>query len=262
MKRLIATASAIFVLTSAASAFSLNVDPSSLFLSAGQGESVSGQIIVENKGNQEITVRAYAEDWTFLPDRSKSFRKPGSVQNSCSKWITVHPDEFKLAAGEAKKVNYTLSAPQDAIGGYYSVIFFETQQNDPDLLKTANVIIAGRIGTIVYFDAKGNSEKKMSIESFKVSKSVPGKPMYFKLGVKNEGNSYVAPSGNIVIVDDLANLQARIDIQKKYVLQGESLVLQEKWISTLPAGEYDVIATLDYGGEAPVSLKSRITVGK
>ncbi len=184
------------------------------------------------------------------------------MSNSCSKWITLSPEEFKLAAGESKKVKYTLSAPQDAAGGYYSVMFFETQQNDPELLKRSNVVISGRIGTIVYFDTKGNSEKKMSAGNFKISKSVPGKPMYFKLSVKNEGNTFVAPSGNIIIVDDLANLLARIDIDKQYVLQGESIVLEKKWISTLAAGQYDVIATLDFGGETPVSLKSRITVGK
>jgi len=245
-----------------AGAFSLNVDPSSLYLSAGPNESVSGTIILDNKGNQEITVHAYAEDWTFLPDRSKSFRKPGSAKNSCSKWITLYPDNLKLAAGESKQVKYTITAPQDALGGYYSVIFFETQQDDPDLLKTANVIIAGRIGTIVYFDTKGSSDKKMSAGDFRLSKSVPGKPMYFKVTAKNEGDTYVAPSGNIIIVDDLANLHARIDISKQYILQGESVVLEEKWISTLAAGEYDVIATLDFGGEAPVSLKKRITVEK
>lgn len=262
MKKIFAAVFFLISIAAGATAFSLNVDPSSLLLSAGPNESVSGTIILDNKGDEEITVRAYAEDWTFMPDRSKSFRKPGSVKNSCSKWLTLYPGNFKLAAGESKQVKYTLTVPQDASGGYYSVIFFETQKDDPETMKTANVIIAGRIGTIVYLDTKGNSEKKISASDFNISRSVPGKPMYFKVKVKNEGNTFAAPSGNIIIVDDLTNLLARIDISKQYILQGESLVLEQKWISNLAAGQYDVILTLDYGGENPVSLKKRITVKK
>ncbi|MFA5103570.1 MAG: hypothetical protein WC527_00090 [Candidatus Margulisiibacteriota bacterium] len=262
MKKILAVVWVLISLSAAASAFSLNVDPSSLVLSAGSNESISGTIILDNKGNDEISVNAYAEDWTFMPDRSKSFRKPGSAKYSCSKWITLYPDSFKLAAGASQQVKYTLTAPKDASGGYYSVIFFETQQNDPEVQKNSNIIIAGRIGTIVYFDTKGNAEKKMSAGDLKISKALPGKPMYFKMTVKNEGNTYVAPSGNIIIVDELGTLQARIDIAKRYVLQGESIVLQEKWTSSLADGQYDVIATLDFGGEAPVSLRKRITVKK
>ncbi len=262
MKRILSVVSILISLSAVAAAFSLNVDPSSLQLSAGPEESVSGTIIVDNRGAQEITVRSYAEDWSFMPDRSEAFRKPGSVKNSCSRWISLHPENFRLAAGESKQVRYTITAPQDASGGYYSVIFFETQQDDPEMLKKANVVIAGRIGTIVYFETKGNSEKKMSATELKTSKSVPGRPMYFKVTAKNEGNTFVAPSGSIIIVDDLANLYARIDVSKRYILQGESVVIEEKWVSNLPAGQYDVIATLDYGGEAPVSLKRRITVEK
>lgn len=261
-KKMLLAVVMLLVASAGSFAFSLNVDPSSLSLSAGPGESVSGMITLDNKGDQEISVRAYAEDWAFMPDRSKSFRKPGSVKNSCSKWIYLHPEELRIAPGQSKQVRYTVTAPQDAAGGYYSVIFFETQQDDPELLKKANVIIAGRIGSIVYFETKEGLEKRMSMSDLKISRSVPGKPMYFKFTAKNEGNTYVAPSGNIVIVDDLANLHARIDIQKQYVLQGESLVIENKWVSNLAAGQYDVIATVDYGGDAPLSLKRRITVEK
>lgn len=245
---------------SIANAFSMNVDPPTLITSAEKGQSVSGYINVDNRGDQEIKVNAYVEDWIFLPDRSKSFREPGSLKNSCSQWISLYPEKFALLPGQTKQVKYTITVPKNAKGGYYSVVFFEAQHDDPELLKKANVILTGRIGTIIYFETKGDSEKKLALSNFEVSKPVAGKPVYFRVKAKNEGNTFAPISGSIIIVDDLSNLLAKIDIDKQFILQGENITLEKKWISDLPKGEYDVILTLDYGAENPASLKKRILV--
>ncbi len=262
MRKIISFISAVFVLSACAYGFSLNVDPSSLWLSAAPGESASGSIIVENRGDEEITVRAYAEDWVYQADRSKAFKKPGSAKYSCSRWISIYPDSFKLGARESKSVNYTVTSPLDSSGGYYSVIFFETQKESFNLVRKPNVIIAGRIGTIVYLDTKGRSEKKAVLENFLVSNAAYGKPMYFKLFLKNEGNTFVAPTGNIIITDQDARLYARIDLKKNYLLQGEKVAIVEKWTNSLSAGTYDVIATIDYGAGAPISAQRRIVINK
>lgn len=252
---------ALFILiVSISNALSINVDPSSLVLSAKKGESISGFITIDNKGPQDILVKAYVEDWVFLPDRSKAFKKPGSQKNSCSQWITLYPDKFTIAPNRSQQVKYTITVPSDAKGGYYSVIFFESQHDDPDLLKKANVIIAGRIGTIVYFETKENSEKKLSLKDFSFSKPITGKPMLFKIKLKNDGNTFASPTGNIIIVDSLSNLLAKIDLGKQFILQGEEVTVEKKWICDLPKGEYEVILTLDYGTQSPISARKKIKV--
>ena len=95
-----------------------------------------------------------------------------------------------------------------------------------------------------------------------MSNAAYGKPMYFKLFLKNEGNTFVAPTGNIIITDQDARLYARIDLKKNYLLQGEKVAIVEKWTNSLSAGTYDVIATIDYGAGAPISAQRRIVINK
>lgn len=260
MKKVFLSIAGIVLFAQACAAFSINIDPPSIWLSASPGSSRTGSIIVENRGGDDITVNAYTEDWIFSKDRSKEFRKAGTTKYSCANWIILHPTSFTLKPGWTQEVKYTVSVPSGAQGGYYSVIFFESKLDSPVSLKRSNVILQGRIGSIVYLETQGASKKAASISSFTFAKPSAKQPYEAKITVQNEGNTAVSAEGTVIITDDTSRLYAKIDINKFYVLQGETVPVKAYWKGTLPEGEYDVIATIDLGGRTPVSSVFKLSV--
>lgn len=250
------------VIAQVCAAFSVNIDPPSIWVSAAPNSSRSGSIMVENRGSDDVAVNAYAEDWVYSKDRSKEFKKAGTTPYSCANWVVLYPSTFILKPGRVQEVKYTISVPSTAQGGYYSVIFFESKLDSPAATKRSNVILMGRIGTIVYLETLGASKKSASISGLIFSKPSPAKPYEAKVIVKNEGNAAVSAEGNVIVTDDSARLYARLDIKKFYVLQGETVPVKAYWQGNLPEGEYDVIATIDMGGKTPVTSVAKLTVGK
>ncbi len=261
MKKTAAVILLLFALVSAASAFSINVDPPSLWLSVKPGSSTSGKIIVENRGNDDINVKAYAQDWVYAKDRSKEFKKAGTAKYSCSNWIAIYPSDFTLASKKSQEVSYTLTSPTDASGGYYSVIFFESRIPDlTGIQKRSNVVMSGRIGAIVYLDTDGRSDKLASIKTLSVEGPDTNNHINIDIQFANDGNTILSPEGNVIITDSTSRLYAKIDLKKFYVLQGETVSVKGSWFGGLKEGEYDVIATFDVGKDMPVSAKTTLIV--
>ncbi|MCX5749799.1 MAG: hypothetical protein NTZ10_06115 [Candidatus Saganbacteria bacterium] len=261
MKKVFLAIAGLVFLAQIASAFSINVDPPSIWETMGPGSSRSGKIMVENRGSGDIVVNAYTEDWVFLKDRSKEFKKAGTTRYSCANWIVLYPTNFILGSGKTQEVKYTISMPSTAQGGYYSVIFFESRLDSRASTKRSNVILLGRIGSIVYAETQGASRKAAAITNLSFKKLSAKKPYEAIFTVANEGNSAVSPEGSIIITDDSARLYAKIDIKKFYVLQGERIPVKAYWAGALPEGEYSVIATLDLGTKTPVTGVCKLVVG-
>lgn len=262
MKKLLISCVALFVLAGTSSAFSLNIDPPSVWLKIATGESKSGIITIENRGEESIIVKAYSEDWIYGKDRSKEFKKPGAIKNSCSNWISIYPSAFTLAAKESKEIKYNITAPLQAQGGYYSVIFFESRVEDSESNKNSNVIIAGRIGTIIYLETQKGTIKNCSIEGYSVRAPEAKKPLEVSFDFANTGNTILMPKGTVVIIDDNSNLFAKFEINKLYILQNEKLPIKAVWNGKLERGEYNIITTIDFEGDMPITVQKRLKISK
>lgn len=262
LKKLILALILAATASGASHAFSVNLDPPSLWLNVKPGGSASGTIQLENRGDDVIEVKAYTEDWLYAKDRSKTFKPAGSLPYSCSNWITVYPSDFTLDPGRAVEVKYSVNVPSTASGGYYSVIFFESILEPEEGAKKSNVTFASRVGTIVYLDAAGTTNRSASIRNFTVQEPDNQRPMFATITIRNDGNALITPEGNIIITDSGANLYATMKLKNIYVLPGESVDVRREWRGVLREGEYDAIATLDFGGKEPVSAQSKLYISR
>ena len=129
MKRLFVTAiifTFIVSLTSISYGFSLFISPSSYKATVAPGLSVTGDARITNEGNYPIGIKTDAQDWIYNEQGSKTFLPPGTNPFSCAKWIRLFPSKFKVEANSYRTTQFTINAPEDAEGGYYAVVFFES----------------------------------------------------------------------------------------------------------------------------------------
>ena len=212
------------ILSSSAYALSINIDPSNLKLVLKPGETKTGEILVQNFGGAKIKVKAYAEDWIYAPDGSKTFMKPGSSVYSCSEWIKLDQATFELSPKEEKKVSYSITSPSNASGGHVSVIFFEAV-----IERYEGIAVSGRIGSIVYLDNEGDIKRSGEIKDLLVVASEEGSPLILHFSFVNSGNSLISAQPSIKIMD------------------GDKTIIekQDKNINTLPGDIKTSIITID-----------------
>lgn len=251
----------VFATYKEALAFSINISPPSLRLSAPPGETKTGTITVENKSDAAVDMRVYVEDWVYAEDGGKKFMPAGTAPLSCAKWITTHPQKIHIEANSKTGVQYVVSVPPDAIGGHFAVIFFESVVNEGEAVR-GNVMVhfSGRIGTIIYMEAEGMVKRTGSITSFTCGRPDQNSPLAINMTLKNEGNTCIIAQGVMNIVDKDGNIFGRQELGPINTLPGDTRNYKTEWLGDLKEGTYDVIATLDAGVDAPLVAETVLTV--
>jgi P pilus assembly chaperone PapD len=167
---------------------SLLVSPLRLEVSLYPGIATRDLSIKNGDAYNEVNVTVYSKDWD-LNERGKiQYHDAGTLDGSCSKWITINPAEFTLGPGETKDVRITFDIPQESAGGYWSVILFE---GNPPVQEewTPLVKLAGRVGISTYLEVAGTTFKEAEIEWMK-----QGKDGGLNLELKNKCNIWLRPS--------------------------------------------------------------------
>jgi hypothetical protein len=236
-------------LTSSAQAINLNVKEGKVRLSIPPGSSKAGAINLNNVSAEPIEIKAYLEDWYYLPgaDGSKEFKPAGTTPLSCAQWISFTPAEFTIPAYGSRKINYTVQVPLDAKGGHYAVLFFETRVVLPSLEEGIGVGVAARIGSLFYIEPEGTIVRQVNIESFSLTRESKSSPLAIKIGIKNNGNVDLTTTGTFHIIDRQGRVYARSELNEAYTFANDSAQLEGTWKEPISAGEYDLVVTLDLG---------------
>ena len=242
-------------------AFSINISPPSLRISAPPGETKTGTITVENKSDAAVDMRVYMEDWIYAEDGGKKFIPSGTTPLSCAKWITTHPQKIHIEAKSKAGVQYVISVPPDALGGHFAVIFFESVVNEEEAARgNVTVRFSGRIGTIIYMEAEGLVKRTGSITSFTCGRPDQNSPLAINMTLKNEGNTYIIAQGVMNIIDKEGNIFGRQELGPINTLPGDTRDYKTEWLGDLKEGTYDVIATLDAGVDTPLVAETVLIV--
>ncbi|HXV18536.1 MAG TPA: hypothetical protein VD883_00485 [Candidatus Omnitrophota bacterium] len=243
-------------------AATIQIDSPKIELTLAPGEAYSGEIVADNPTDQELKLNIYLQDWVYLPNMSgeKKFDAIGSLPFSASKWITFNPAEAVVPPFGKMTVRYTVQVPQDATGGNYSVLFFETILGTTVDEEGANVIVAGRIGSLFLLQVRGTIDRRGELESVEVTPPIENKPMEITTRFKNSGNTHIILAGNFLIMDSEGKVHGRGDLRKLYMLSGDSGEGTTQWVGRLEKGVYQVLLTYDLGESQTLVEEKSITI--
>jgi hypothetical protein len=244
-------------------AYALTITPSIISNQFGAGAGTQGVINVYNEQDVPIKVNIEFGDWGFAEDGSGKivFKPQGSIPYSCANWIQAEPKAFELGPKEIQQVNYSMSLPTNAVGGYYGVIFFVGERkNLPAPSEASNTTAVfrqrARLGVLIYNEVSG-TKKKVTLTNFNVYRP-NNKSVKVEYQMKNEGTGYVRSEGKFHIMDDNGKLYGNGMLSPAGMQQGGSTKAEGEWIGELPAGEYNLVMTLElkpFGEEVIVKEK-------
>ncbi len=241
----------LFFISQAAFA-GVRIDKPKIRLAIAPGAYDSGEIKVENTGDKDLSINVYLEDWVYSPsadDQDKQFMPKGSTPSSCSNWITFFPADFKVAAGGSQVVRYTVNVPKDAIGTYYSVMFFETGGGEFEDTnqegRSIMVKVLSRLGALFYVEADGTIKKTAEVKDLKIFEKL--NDLFLNCDFYNTGNTDITVSGTFNVLDQDGNVYARGSIDETFTMANTKTGLASNAKSVnLKQGKYDLILTLEF----------------
>ena len=257
-----------FILSSAWAVELPSINKSKIRFFIPPGEAGYGEIIIENNTSETRSMRAYLEDWRYLPaaDGTKEFLPANATSTSAASWISFSPSEFTLTPFSRQKVNYSVKVPAEANGGHFAALFFESvfgklESQQKEFKAGMNIVI--RIATLFYIEPQGSIKRSAEIDNLVFKPDQKSGIFSIELDFKNTGNSDITCAGTFNIIDKEGMVFARGEFNDAYTFSGNRAKLTATCKDNIPKGKYDLVLTFNLGkaleeddsGHGPVVTK-------
>jgi len=138
--------------------------------------------------------------------------------------------------------------------------------------RSVGLDINVRVATLFYVEVKGTVQRTAKISNLKIQPAKDKKgSLDITLDFENTGNTDITTSGNFSLMNNDGLVSARGEFNSVYTFPGGKGVLLGIWKGKIPAGDYDLVITVDLGkalvdagiGRGPlVTKEARVTIGE
>jgi len=222
--------------------FALTIAPAKIEFNVNPGDEIRFSIYTRNDGEVSGELYSIVKGFTEDEGGTKIW-----VENAPEiEWVKI-PPKISASPGETIEVPVVINVPQDAPpGGHFLAIGFGTL---PGKQKGSGLAIGVNVLSLVYINISGNRIDKISISEFMAKKVYFDFPVKFVYKIKNEGNTYVRPTGEIEISNIFGKLIANLRVNEKefQILPGKEKVLENEWSNNFAFGPYKAKFNIYYG---------------
>ena len=225
----------------------------------------------KNDEPDTVEVRAYLKDLGYDEDGDLVVLDSSETGRSCTEWISLEPQEFTIPPGKSERVKFTLQAPPEGQGGYYTCVVF-----DAILRGSKEDAISTPFQIPVLLSVPPDLDKEGEIVDVKVEASA-GRPATVTALFKNTGNIHLKPRGRIDLkllkqvksIDDFVVLSkpeyeavggAYFEEVEQYVLPGGIRKMQAGYPEALEAGKYLAEVFIVCEGSKPIKFEKEFRV--
>lgn len=214
------------------------------------GEVEEAKVNVVNQSDQLADVKIYPVDAVTTKDGAFAPQPEDREKVDVGAWITMSVSELSLKPNETKAVDFTIKVPENAeVGDHMGAIVVQSKEA-PEAEKGTVMKVVSRVGARIYLTVPGEIIKELEFKDFNW-KMEEGQVVFY-LTLANKGNVRIAPKGEIEIQDESGNAVDKIKITEREVFPKDTIVLPTRWEKTI-AGKFTALATVDYGGEKPLT---------
>lgn len=171
--------------------------------------------------------------------------------------------DVELKAGEVKEVKLTLDVPGDATpGAYFGVVRYAAIPKGEQNTGDRQVSLTASVAHIVLLEVAGDINEQIQLESVKAQRDNKPGSFFFKepnsmaVGIKNLGNGFARPYGNVSIKNmigkEVNNYQVNNTTPKGVVLPGSSRTFVDNVDGLSMPGRYTAVASVAYGNGGEV----------
>jgi hypothetical protein len=235
----------------AAPAFSVTTSPVSAILNVKPGGTATTTLQLMNNDPQPLQMSVELETFSANGTTGEAKVTPIAAGNPSGSWVHFSQATFAAQPGVWTPIQMTVTLPPSAALGYYYAVLFKPTL--PAKVTPGTNTIKGSNAILVLVDThSANEQRGLQIASFATTKKLyEYLPASFTVTVRNSGNIFVPPTGDIFIsksssfnkvIDSLP-----INMAGGNVLPGSVRIFTTNWNDGFP-----VFRTQTAGGQ-PVS---------
>jgi hypothetical protein len=222
--------------------YAVTIAPAKIEFNVNPGEEIKFYIYTRNDGEAAGELYSIVKGFTEDEAGTKIW-----VENAPEiEWFKI-PEKVSAPPGEMIEVPVVISVPQDAPpGGHFLAVGFGTA---PAKQKGSGIAIGVNVLSLVYINVSGNRIDKISVSEFNAKKVYFSFPVKFAYKIKNVGNTYVRPTGDIEISNVFGRLVANLKVNERelQILPGKEKVLENEWKTNFAFGPYKAKFNIYYG---------------
>ena len=171
--------------------------------------------------------------------------------------------DFELKPGESKTVNFSLEISSNTSpGAYFGVVRYAAQpttQSSPE--QQRQISLTASVGHLVFLTVPGTVVEQIRLESLNIANKSGNSSVFFKkptsssITVKNLGNGFSKPFGNLVISKgkkEVFKNEINKNEIKSIVLPNSSRTFTDDVKGISSPGKYKVVASVAYGNGGEV----------
>lgn len=224
----------------------LEVTPGKLEVSIPAGKIANIPITVHNSGYDPTHIQASMVDFGVTIAGNYQFEKVGKRPYSLLKYAAIRPRAFDIAPGTSQQVQLTISMPDNPhlAGEYAGIIFFQTR---PSRAQHGAVAFSERVASKIYATIPGTVKVDGAITHMNAESAKVGE--IFRIMFRNTGNAHVYLRGGLVVQTKGGAAVYQVALPNNQLVERGGDRLLEVTGKRLAPGEYQAIATIDYGGK-------------
>ncbi len=233
MKKILLLVLILFI--SIKSSLALTLMPAKLELELDRGEIRNIEFFIRN--DSEVPEIYYSEVECFTEEgENKQFigRCP-EVE-----WLSL-PESVALNSKEIKSVLVTFKVPDSAPPGAHSlVIWWSTRPTKSDV--PSGVYIGLRVGSLIYINVKGEAKENFVLSKVNYRKFIFKLPLKITYAIKNTGNTYINPKGEIIVKNLLGKEVDRkvVNPRDLQILPNNEKLMEMEWNPLFALGPYKI----------------------
>jgi len=232
----------------------LAVSPQIFELDVFLGETISKRINLKNKSKVAMPIAVRVTDFTAAEETGEMLFDESSqdISFTSRKWFKIENPNFILEPEGAKKINFTISVPQNAEpGGHYAVMLFEPrlpsfyfEEGQPRAIPVIGVLFLFSVKTLAL---EPKTQQRLEIIEFSLPKEqrmvglenlissllgsvaeaaaeitiIKKSPSNFILRIKNNDIYHIKPFGKVLIYNIFGKKVGETEVPQRTILPGK-----------------------------------------
>ncbi|MDD3190909.1 MAG: DUF916 domain-containing protein [Candidatus Pacebacteria bacterium] len=211
-----------------------------------RGESKKDALILENNSEEEIFVRLYTVDSTTNNVGEFSLESETDSRDEIGQWIKLSTESLALKPGEGKRIDFTITIPQNARSGEISGgIIIQKELTEEQKNATSGFVISTRLGIRIYETVPGEVIQKVIFENASLEYNEEEKNYTLSVLIKNESNVSVEPRVKAQVKDAFFDIQNQT-VEQKITIPRDSEASVSLIIDKPKIGKFEITPQVSY----------------
>lgn len=256
----------LMLLSSALKAQRINVNPTILSFKANAG-GISTQIItITNLSDKTQHYQLTLGDWLRDSLGGHKYFQPGTLNRSCSAWISFDNSTVEIEPQKSRDVRVTLTVPEGAKAVdemKWSMIFIQnvleqTGDGKNEAKMKATIREVYRIGIHVYQTPSAIVQKEARALSLIADTAAKNT---YNFSLANTGKTMLECKARLLLTNLSNGAEIKLDEIEFPVFPDGKRIVKLVLPDTLPKGKYSMLAILEYDPDMPLeAIESSVEI--